>query len=492
MSFHHPERLESEAKILLNTLWEKRNSLSAKDRLAIPVQEMPSQNPEERISNFAEVALGYSETQAKLEALRCLQCKNKPCVIGCPVKIEIPSFIQAIIDGNLQKAADIIKENSLLPAVCGRVCPQEDQCQKPCTAAIALKDPNKAVSIGRLERFVADWGMKNGAKTPSVKKETGIKFAIIGSGPGGIVAAADLRREGHSVTMFEAFHKPGGVMIYGIPEFRLPKVIVEHEISTLIKMGVEVRTDFVVGRTRKLLDLINKDGYKAAFIATGAGLPKFMNIEGESLVGVFSSNEYLTRINLMKAYDREVSDTPLFLSKTIAVFGGGNVAMDTARSARRMGSTVHLFYRRTENEMPARKEEIENAKYEGIIFHTLQNAKRFIGDQYGKLKAIECLKYELGNPDSSGRPRPVEIKGSEFSFDTDAAIVAIGNECNPLISKTTPGLNANKWGNIIIDDSGKTSLDKIYAGGDIVLGSATVILAMGQGRTAAQSINNIL
>ena len=469
-------------------------TLKPKERMAIPSQEMPSQDPIERAKNMEEVALGYTQEQAQLEAMRCIQCKNSPCIAGCPVQIDIPGFIKAIADGDNKAAIDIIKENSLLPAVCGRVCPQETQCQAPCTIGKSLKDVNKAVSVGRLERYVADWERDNVAvAAPKVKSETGKKVAIIGSGPAGITVAADVRREGHSVTMFEAFHKTGGVMVYGIPEFRLPKKIVHEEIDILKTMGVEIKRNFVVGRTRKVLDLIEKDGFDAVFIGTGAGLPRFMNIEGENLVGVFSANEYLTRANLMRAYDSENAHTPIFNSRKVAVLGGGNVAMDAARMAVRLGAEeVHLIYRRTEIEMPARVEEVHHAKEEGVIFHLLENAKRVIGDENGHVNAIECLRYELGEPDDSGRRRPVVIEGSEFIIDLDTVIVAIGNDSNPLIKQTTPSLETNKWGNVIADEKCKTSIDGIYAGGDIVLGAATVILAMGQGRIAAEAINEYL
>ena len=493
---HHAtrEELASEAHRLLADVSSRPQPLKARERLQIPPQEMPSQDPVARRANTNEVALGYSPEQARLEAMRCLQCKNAPCVAGCPVRIDIPGFVGAIAGGDLQKAIAIIKRNSLLPSVCGRVCPQETQCQAPCTVGKSLKDVNKAVSIGRLERYAADLEREKGRlDTPEVKAETGRKVAVIGSGPASITVAADVRREGHSVTMFEAFHKAGGVLVYGIPEFRLPKKIVQFEIDTLKAMGVEIKTNFVVGRTRRLKDLIEKDGYEAVFIGTGAGLPKFMNIEGENLVGVFSANEYLTRANLMRAYDREHAQTPIYNSRKVAVLGGGNVAMDAARMAVRLGAAeVHLVYRRTEVEMPARVEEVAHAKEEGVIFHILQNAKRILGNEEGRVTAMECLKYELGAPDDSGRRRPVEIKGSEFIMEVDTVIVAIGNDSNPLIKQTTEGLATTKWGNIIVDENGKTSLDRVYAGGDIVLGAATVILAMGEGRRAANSINKLL
>ena len=469
-------------------------ALSPKERMALPAQEMPTQDPDVRRHNMSEVALGYSAEQARLEASRCLQCKNAPCVQGCPVRIRIPAFLKATAEGRFADAVGIIRENSLLPAVCGRVCPQETQCQAPCTLGKALKNIDKAVAIGRIERFVADFQRTNSKQTmPEIKPPTGKKVAVIGSGPASITVAADVCREGHDVTMFEAFHKPGGVLIYGIPEFRLPKVIVQKEIDSLVAMGVKLETNYVVGRTRKLLDLISSDGFNAVFIGTGAGLPKFMGIPGENLVGVFSANEYLTRANLMKAYDTAHAHTPIYLSRKVAVLGGGNVAMDAARMALRLGAEeVHLIYRRTEKEMPARVEEVAHAREEGVIFHMLQNATRILGDENDRVTRIECLRYELGEPDDSGRRSPVPIKGSEFIMEMDTVIVAIGNGSNPLISQTTHGLEVDRHGHIIVDDTGKTSINGIYAGGDIVLGAATVILAMGEGRRAAASINAYL
>jgi glutamate synthase (NADPH/NADH) small chain len=440
-----------------------------------------------------EVALGYTAEQAQTEAMRCLQCRNAPCVDGCPVRIRIRDFVVAIAEGQNEQALAIIKENSLLPAVCGRVCPQEVQCQERCTVGKKFKDPEKSVSIGRLERFVADLA-KSDSETPEIAAPTGKKVAVIGSGPGGVVVAADVRRAGHSVTVFEAFHKPGGVLVYGIPEFRLPKSIVQDEIDVLKKMGVEIICNFIVGRTRTIEQLMKEDGYDAVYVGVGAGLPKFMNIEGEHLVGVYSANEYLTRANLMKAYQfGKGAETPIAVSKNVAVLGGGNVAMDAARMAVRLGAeNVYLVYRRSEKEMPARVEEVHHAKEEGIHFCTLQNPKRILGDGQGNVVGMECLKYELGEPDDSGRRRPVAIEGSEFTIDVDTVIVAIGNGANPLIEQTTPGLEFNKWGNIVVDENCKTSLDGVYAGGDIVLGAATVILAMGQGRIAAEAINEFL
>jgi glutamate synthase (NADPH/NADH) small chain len=494
MTHRTSEELRGAAQAQWTAVQDRQATLTSKERMAIPAQEMPAQDPVARRGNIQEVAQGYTPEMARLEAARCLQCRNAPCIKGCPVAIDIPAFLKAAAGGDFQAAVDIIRRTSLLPAVCGRVCPQETQCQENCTLGKALKSVEKAVSIGRVERFVADWERETGTmETPPVKPETGRKVAVIGSGPAGITVAADVRREGHQVVLFEAFHKPGGVMMYGIPEFRLPKAIVEKELDALRRMGVEVRTNFVVGRTRKLRDLLDKDGFDAVFIGTGAGLPKFMGIEGENLVGVFSANEYLTRANLMKAYDRARAQTPIYPSRKVAVLGGGNVAMDAARVAVRLGAEeVHLLYRRTEAEMPARVEEVAHAKEEGVQFHLLTNVKRVFGDERGCVKSIECLRYELGEPDSSGRRRPVEVKGSEYVMETDTVIVAIGNESNPLIKQTTEGLVTTKWGTIQVDASQKTSVDRVYAGGDIVLGAATVILAMGEGRRAAAAINELL
>jgi glutamate synthase (NADPH/NADH) small chain len=468
--------------------------LAPRDRMAIPPQEMPAQDPQERRHNMREVALGYSEAQAVVEAKRCLQCKNAPCVQGCPVKIRIPEFVGAIANRDFAGAIGVIRENSLLPAVCGRVCPQERQCQAVCTLGKALKDPAKAVAIGRLERFAADRERESGAiSMPDIAPPTGKRVAVVGTGPSSITVAADVRRAGHEVTLFEALHKPGGVLVYGIPEFRLPKAIVQNEIDALVAMGVTLEPNFVVGRTRRLRDLLDRDGFDAVFVGTGAGLPKFMGIEGENLVGVVSANEYLTRSNLLYAYDTERAHTPAYVSKKLAVLGGGNVAMDAARTALRLGAeTVYLVYRRSADEMPARAEEIEHAREEGVEFLLLSNAKRILGDEQGRVTAMECLRYDLGEPDASGRRSPVERPGSEFLLEVDTVVVAIGNGSNPLIGQTTEGLATDRHGRILVDENGMTSIDRVYAGGDIVLGAATVILAMGEGRKCAASINRQL
>ena len=490
------EKLSAEAKAEYEKLQAKLKdgALTPKDRMAIPQQEMPTDEPKARARKMSEVALGYTVEQAVVEANRCLQCKNAPCMQGCPVSVPIPNFIAHVAKGEFKEAVDVIKTTNLLPAICGRVCPQEKQCQGSCTVGKTYKNAEKAVSIGRLERFVADYERNNNLQTtPAVAKETGKKVAIIGSGPSGLTVAADVRRAGHSVTVFEAFHKAGGVMVYGIPEFRLPKAIVAKEIENLKAMGVEFRTNFLVGRTGTLPQLLKEQGYDAAFIGTGAGLPKFMKIDGENLIGVFSANEYLTRANLMKAYDREHADTPLYEAKHVVVCGGGNVAMDAARMAYRLGAEqVDIIYRRTRNEMPARKEEVAHAEEEGVNFRFLENPVNILGDETGHVRAVTALSYELGEPDASGRRSPVAIKGSEHEIECDAVIVALGNGSNPLMAKTTPGLDVDAKGHIVVDETGKTSIDGVWAGGDIVLGAATVILAMGEGRRAAAGINAYL
>ena len=491
-----PEDFEASAKAELAKISELRSSgrdLGPRDRMVLPVQDMPCQDPVARGGNMSEVALGYTESQARIEAERCLNCKNAPCVQGCPVRVDIPGFIMKIREGDYAGSARVIKRTNLLPSICGRVCPQEVQCQALCTLGKSLKSVEKAVQIGRLERWVADREKACGAcDIPDVGRATGKKVAVVGSGPAGLTCAIDVRRQGHEVAVFEAFQKTGGVMVYGIPEFRLPKSLVAIESELLSDMGVRYELNFLVGRTRKLRDLVAEDGYDAVFIGAGAGLPKFMDMPGENLVGVFSANEYLTRANLMRAYDRERADTPIYPSRRVAVLGGGNVAMDAARTALRLGAAeVHLIYRRTEVEMPARVEEVGHAKEEGVQFHMLQNAKRILGAD-GKVTGLECLRYELGEPDASGRRRPVEIRGSEFQIPIDAVIVAIGNESNPLIEQTTPGLAVDRHGHIVTDENGRTSIPRVFAGGDIVLGAATVILAMGEGRKAAAAINALL
>ena len=495
---HHipAEILHTQARTLWAELEPRFNSgqLKAKDRLAIPQMDMPTQDPQIRACNQQEVALGYSPEQARVEALRCLQCKNAPCIQGCPVAIDIPAFLQKAAEGRFQESINVIKEASLLPAICGRVCPQEIQCMLTCTVGKSLKDPRKSVAIGRVEGFVADWERNTGkVEVPHVLGDTGYKIAIVGSGPASLTAAADLRKAGHRVEIFEAFHKPGGVMIYGIPEFRLPKAIVEKEIEQLKAMGVQFHMNFLIGRTRTIEQLLKTDGFHAVFIGSGAGLPRFMEIEGEHLIGVFSANEYLTRANLMKAYDRDRVDTPIYQSKKVAVLGGGNVAMDAARMALRLGAQeVFIIYRRTRTEMPARAEEVDHAEEEGIRFHFLTNPTRILGDKEGRVRAIECQNYELGEPDESGRRSPIPIPESFFEMEMDTVIPALGNLSNPLIRQTTGNLETDRRGNIVVDDCNRTSIPGVYAGGDIVLGAATVILAMGQGRKAAQTISEDL
>ena len=474
--------------------------MTAKEKMEIPPQAMPEQPAAERAHNMREVALGYTAEMAKTEASRCLQCPGKPCMAGCPVAIDIPGFLAQAASGDFAGALATVRKTSLLPAVCGRVCPQERQCQKFCTMGKLLKDPGKAVAIGRVERFVADLERETRlaaaasgaapAASAVTAPRTGRRIAIVGSGPASITCAADCARAGHEVVVFEAFHKCGGVLVYGIPEFRLPKAIVQDEIESLQRLGVRFETNFVVGRTRRLEDFIAKDGFDAVFVGTGAGLPKFMGIEGENLVGVFSANEYLTRANLMKAYDEAGHDTPYWHGKRVAVLGGGNVAMDASRTALRLGAEkVYLVYRRSEAEMPARREEVAHAKEEGVEFHVLENAKRILDSGDGRVGGVECLKYALGEPDASGRRSPVAIPGSEFTLDADTVVVAVGNASNPLVPSTTPGLKTTPRGNIVVDpETNMTSIPGVFASGDIVLGAATVILAMGEGRKAAAGI----
>jgi len=449
--------------------------------------EMPEQVPRERIKNFKEVPYGYSKETAIEEAKRCLQCKNKPCMKGCPVEIDIPGFISCIAQGDFEKAAEVIKAKNNLPAISGRVCPYEEQCEGECT----LKKLGEPVAIGRLERFIADYEREKGVKQPKKTSPTGKKVAVVGSGPAGLTCAGDLAKMGHTVTVFEALHDPGGVLMYGIPEFRLPKAIVKSEVSYITKLGVDIRYDVVVGKTITVEELM-KD-YDAVFIGTGAGLPNWLNVPGENLDGVYSANEFLTRVNMMKAYKFPEYDTPVKIGKIVATFGAGNVAMDCARTALRLGAEhSYILYRRTEAEMPARAEEIEHAKQEGVIFKLLTNPIRFIGDEKGILKEVEFIKMKLGEPDESGRRRPVPIPGSEETMKIDTALVAIGQSPNPLIPHAMKDLKIGKHGNIIADDDGRTSLPGIFAGGDIATGAATVILAMGAGKRAARAIDAYL
>jgi glutamate synthase (NADPH/NADH) small chain len=488
---------EEAARALLIPLLERKGRgevLGPRERMGIPPQEMPVQESGVRRGNMEEVALGYGENQARLEAERCLGCKNEPCVKGCPVGVPIPRFIAAVQRGDFKAAIDIIKETNLLPAVCGRVCPQVKQCQAECTLGKSLKSVDKAVAIGRLERFTADWEREQGkVSLPAVKPSTGKRIAVIGSGPAGLTVAVDTAREGHGVVVFEAFHKTGGVMVYGIPEFRLPKGIVQADVDGLAGMGVRFETNYLAGRTRTVGELLEEDRYDAVFIGVGAGLPKFLNIPGENYVGVQSANEYLTRANLMKAYDTERAATPIFSSRIAAVVGGGNVAMDAARMALRLGAEeVQVIYRRTREEMPARAEEVEHAMEEGVIFDFLRSPNRILGNDKGLAAGMELQKFRLGEPDKSGRRSPLAIPGSEYNFACDMVIAALGNESNPLLPRSTPGLAVDKLGRILVDEDQKTSLDRVYAGGDIVLGAATVILAMGEGRRAAAAINRLL
>ena len=456
--------------------------------MSLKKNEMPSQAPDVRNKNFLEVALGYTEEQALDEAQRCLHCKNKPCVAGCPVGIHIPDFIAKVAEGDFEGAYQIITQQSSLPAVCGRVCPQETQCEQKCVRGIK----GEPVGIGRLERFVADWHNKNVCEAPRKPAPNGHKVAVIGSGPSGLTCAGDLAKKGYAVTVFEALHTAGGVLVYGIPEFRLPKDIVQKEIDGLKALGVDVQTNMVIGRVLSIDELL-EDGYEAVFIGSGAGLPRFMNIPGENLKGVYSANEFLTRVNLMKAY-QPGSDTPIEHAKRVAVVGGGNVAMDAARCAKRLGAEeVFIVYRRSEKELPARAEEVEHAKEEGIVFHLLNNPTQILGDENGNVKGMECIRMELGEPDASGRRRPVEVPGSEFTLDVDCVIMAIGTSPNPLIKSTTQGLETQKWGGIIVnEETGLTSREGVYAGGDAVTGAATVILAMGAGKTAATAIDQYI
>ncbi len=453
--------------------------------------KMPEQDPNIRNSNFFEVTTGYTAQMAHDEAMRCLNCKNKPCVTGCPVNIDIPNFIHSITEGNIEEAYEIITRTNSLPAICGRVCPQESQCELPCVRGIK----GEPVAIGRLERYVADYMLAKETFTTNVKKPTvkkNKKVAIVGSGPSGLAAASDLCDMGYDVTIFEALHKAGGVLVYGIPEFRLPKSIVEKEIERLKTKGVKIELNMVIGKTISIQELHDEEGYEAVFVGTGAGLPNFMNIPGENLNGVYSANEFLTRVNLMKAYDPSY-DTPIYFGRHVAVVGGGNVAMDAARAAKRLGAEhVSIVYRRSEKEMPARIEEVHHAKEEGIEFHLLTNPTCILGEK-GWVNGMECVKMELSEPGTDGRRRPVVLSGSEYILDVTSVIIAIGTSPNPLIKSTTSGLDTNKWGCIVADtETGQTSIPYIFAGGDVVTGAATVILAMGAGKKAAAAIDKYL
>ena len=454
--------------------------------MSLKKNEMPSQAPDVRNKNFLEVALGYTAEQAIDEAKRCLNCKNKPCVGGCPVKIYIPEFIAKVAEGEFEEAYKIITKSSSLPAVCGRVCPQETQCEQKCVRGIK----GEPVAIGRLERFIADYHNANSKEKAVAPASNGHKVAVVGSGPSGLACAGDLAKKGYEVTVFEALHIPGGVLVYGIPEFRLPKDIVKKEIETLAQLGVKIETNVIIGKTISVDALIDEYGFESVFIGSGAGLPRFMNIKGENLSGVYSANEFLTRVNLMKAY-RADSSTPIQRGKKVVVVGGGNVAMDAARSAKRLGADVSIVYRRTEAELPARHEEVEHAKEEGIVFKLLTNPVEIKGTD-GWVSGIICQRMELSEPDESGRARPVEIAGSEFEIEADTVIMAIGTSPNPLIKSTTNGLETERWGGIIADENGRTSREGIYAGGDAVTGAATVILAMGAGKTAAAAIDEYI
>lgn len=467
--------------------------MNMKERLKLPPIDMPEQDARERIHNVNEVPLGYTAEMAIAEAKRCIQCKRPFCTEGCPVGVDIPGFIKLIEEGDFPAAVAKIKETNLLPAVCGRVCPQEEQCQLTCTVGKAHKDPTKSVNIGRLERFLADWERENGpVPLPPRPKPSGKSVAVVGGGPAGLTLAGDLIRHGHDITVFEAFHKAGGVLVYGIPEFRLPKEIVQKEVDYLEQLGVKFKYNFVVGKTAPMKDIVAE--FDAVFVGTGAGLPRFMSISGENLLGVFSANEYLTRANLMQAYSFPETDTPIITGKTVATIGGGNVAMDCARTALRMGAKRSLIiYRRAEEQMPARKEEMHHAKQEGVEFHTLRNPIQFLGNEENWLTGVELLRMELGEPDASGRRSPVPVEGSNFVEKLDTVIVAIGNSPNPLVPRDFPELEVTRWGGIVVNEAtGQTNIPGVFAGGDIVLGAATVILAMGHGRQAAKAINMYL
>ena len=468
------------------------NTVPMKERVTIPRQDMPEQDPNVRNGNFLEVNLGLTPEQAVKEAQRCIECKKPTCIDGCPVNIQIPDFIQLVCKEDFLAAAEKIKEDNSLPAVCGRVCPQESQCEEVCVVGKRFEP----VAIGRLERFVADYAMQHGngnGKASGGFEPSGQKVAIVGSGPAGLAAASDLIKEGHEVTVFEALHEFGGVLVYGIPEFRLPKAILREEVANLEAMGVKFVKNFIIGRSMTIQELFEQEGYDSVFLGLGAGLPRFMNIPGENLNGVYSANEFLTRSNLMRGYEFPEWDTPLYRAKHAVVVGGGNTAMDAVRTSKRLGAEkASIVYRRSEVEMPARIEEIHHAKEEGVEFMNLINPIEFIGDDDGNVIAARCIKMELGEPDDSGRRRPVPMEGSEFTMDVDMVVIAVGNGSNPLIAQTTPEIETNKWGNIVADEDGRTSMEGVFAGGDIVTGGATVILAMGAGRKSAAAINEYL
>jgi glutamate synthase (NADPH/NADH) small chain len=485
--------LKEQLKKAFNEEWRKglRKSIPAKERMKMSRQDMPQRDPDVRNKDFKEVNQGLTKEAALKEAMRCLDCANPQCVKGCPVGIDIPSFIKLIEKGKFSESAQKIKETNSLPAVCGRVCPQESQCEELCNLKKAV---GKSVAIGNLERFISDYEREGGkVYIPKISVSTGRKVAVIGSGPGGLTVAGELARKGHKVTVFEALHVPGGVLVYGIPEFRLPNYILDAEVDYLRKLGVEFKMNFVVGMTMTIEDL-RKKGYDAFYIGTGAGLPNFMGIPGENLIGIYSANEYLTRVNLMRANQFPEYDTPVFLGKKAVVLGGGNVAMDSVRTAQRLGAEeATIVYRRSRKEMPARAEEVHHAEEEGIKFHFLTNPIRYFSDENHRVKAMECIKMELGEPDSSGRRRPIPIEDSEFTMEVDLVVVSIGNSPNPLIGKVTPGLKIGKWGNVEVDwETMATSLKGVYAGGDIVRGGATVILAMGDARVAAREMHKYL
>lgn len=464
--------------------------IEKKERMKIPRCTMPEQEPDVRIGNFDEVPYGLTEEMAVREASRCLECSKAPCIAGCPVEVDIPGFIALILEQDFAAAARKIKETNSLPAICGRVCPQEEQCEVVCI----LSKKFTPVGIGYLERFVADFERENGlVQLPKLPAPTGCSVAVVGSGPAGLTVAGDLTLMGHKVTIFEALHKPGGVLVYGIPEFRLPKSIVQAECDYLAQMGVEFKTSTVIGKSDTIDELFEM-GHDTIFIGTGAGLPNFMGIPGENLIGIYSSNEYLTRSNLMRAFEFPTYDTPIIHGRNVAVLGGGNTAMDSVRTALRLGAeNAYIVYRRSEAEMPARAEEIHHAQQEGVQFHMLTNPVRFTGDEEGKVNAMECIHMELGEPDDSGRRRPIPIEGSNFTMEVDLVVVAIGNSSNPLIPQTTPGLETNRWGNIIVNEETMlTSREGVYAGGDIVTGGATVILAAGAGKRAARAMHQYM